>query len=81
LTFLNYYNKNGSFLNVKINEKEQKKQEKRGNRETRVLKNLDVFIEETRNKFNFVSKLQNDLLEKKKIARAHYVGYDPEEDD
>ena len=49
--------------------------------ERKILKNVNSFIEETRNKFNFISESKKEIMEKKKLARSHYVGYDPEEDD
>ena len=68
-------------MDFKINSKEENENRKKTIQERKILKNLNSFIEETRNKFNYVSESKKEIMEKKKLARSHYVGYDPEEDD
>ena len=64
-----------------MNSKEENEEKNKQYQEHKILRNLKSFIQETRNKFNFVSESKKQILEKKKLARSHYVGYDPEDDD
>ena len=68
-------------MNYSIKEQSQESKLKKPlNSEKSIIKNLNYFIEKNRIKYNYVSKNEIRLREKKQVSRSHYVGYDPEED-
>lgn len=45
-----------------------------------IIKEINNFINKNQCKYNFISKYEKNLREKKKLTTSHYVGYDPEDD-
>lgn len=64
-----------------IKKKDQESQfKKKPYPEKSVINSLNCFIENNKKKFNYVSKNETRLREKKEVCRSHYVGYDPEDE-